>query len=110
MPVYDRLSATDKDVVNAHNNTLRSWAGDLAKLMQRGLVLEDNWDAQVSAIIASLDAASTVPDSGGLSGAADITKEEFQSIMSSLSAILASYNTAGARELYVKLAGPANVV
>jgi hypothetical protein len=110
MALYADLTPTEKDIIDAHNNNIRAWAGQLARLAQSGQALDDNWNAQVSAIITTLDAGSEVPDAGGLAGAADISKEEFQSIMTSLGNLLATYNTDAARQLYVKLAGPGNVV
>ena len=110
MATYAELSETDANVLDSHNNNLRGFVSELARLMQKAVVIDDNWDAQVSAIVTTLDAAAVIPDNGGLACAADMTKEEMQSIMTSVANLLSTYNTNAARQLYVKLAGPNNVL
>ena len=110
MATYASLAETEKDIIDTHARVVRGFASELAKLAQKGVTIDDNWDSQVSAIIATLDPGEVLPDTGGLAGAADITHEELTSIMGSINTLLATYNTNAARQLYVKLAGPNNVV
>lgn len=111
MATYDSLTPEQKDILGALTTQLRAFVGGFAKTNTRAEVLVDDWNAQVSAIVASLDAGEIIPNVSGLAGAASVTKEEVTSIMAtSLANLLATYNTATARELYVKLAGPGNVI
>lgn len=110
MATYASLTQTEKDIIDTFARVVRGFSGELAKLAQRGVVLEDDWDAQVSALIATLDPGEVLPDTGGLAGAADITHEELTSIVTSIGSFLLTYNTPAARQLYVKLAGPQNVI
>ncbi len=111
MATYDSLTPEQKDILGALTTQLRAFAGEFAKTNTKAEVLVDDWNAQVSAIVASLDAGEVIPNVSGLAGAASVTKEEVTNLMgTSLVNLLATYNTSGARELYVKLAGPGNVI
>ena len=111
MATYASLTAEQKGILGALTTQIRAFAGEFAKTNTKAEVLVDDWNAQVSVIVASLDAGEIIPNLSGLAGAASITKEELTVLVATqLSNLLASYNTDSARELYVKLAGPANII
>jgi len=111
MATYDSLTAEQKDILGALTTQTRAFAGEFARINSRAEVLVDDWNGQVAAIVATLDAGEIIPNLSGLRGAANVTKEEVTTLLgTSLVNLLATYNTAGARQLYVKLAGPGNVI
>jgi len=108
---YASLTAEQKDILGELTTQLRAFAGEFAKMNTKAAVLVDDWNAQVSVIVASLDTGEVIPNVSGLAGAASVTKEEVTALAATqLANLLAAYNTDSARELYVKLAGPANVI
>lgn len=111
MATYNSLTVEQKNILGALTTQTRAFAGSLARDNTVAEVLLDDWNAQVAAIVASLDAGEIIPNLSGLAGAASITKEELTNLLAvSITNLLATYNTAAARELYVKLAGPQNVI
>ena len=111
MATYDSLTQEQKNILGALTTQTRAFAGKLARDNTVAEVLVDDWNAQVSAIVATLDAGEIIPNLSGLNGAAAITKEELTTLLgTSITNLLATYNTTAARELYVKLAGPGNVI
>ena len=58
-------------------------------------------------ILDSLDAGEIVPNSSGIAGAHDLTKEDWATLRTvGLGGFLTTYDTAGVRELAAKAAGP----
>lgn len=111
MATYASLTPEQKDIVAGLTVQLRAFAGEFAKTNVKAQVLVDDWNSQVQAIVSSLDAGEVIPNLSGLAGAASVTKEELTSLVAtSLVNLLGTYNTAAARQLYVKLAGPSNVI
>ena len=111
MATYNSLTQRQKEILGALTAQVRAFAGEFARTNIKAEVLVDDWNAQVSAIVSTLNAGETIPNISGLRGAADTTKEELTNLLStSLPNLLSTYNTTAARELYVKLAGPDNVI
>jgi hypothetical protein len=111
MATYNSLTQEQKNILGALATQTRAFAGVLARANTIAEVLVDDWNAQVSAIVSSLDPGEVIPNTSGLAGAASVTKEEIVNLFdTSLTNLLATYNTATARQLYVKLAGPSNVI
>jgi NADP-dependent 3-hydroxy acid dehydrogenase YdfG len=111
MATYVSLTQEQKDQLHALLTQARAFAGTLARDMQDAQVLDDSWDATISAIVTTLDPGEIIPNESGLAGASPITKEEFEQMMNTnIPNLLATYNTAGARQLYAKYAGPGNII
>jgi hypothetical protein len=90
---------------------MRSLTGELARLMDRMASVQVAWTNTVAALVTSLDAGSIVPDNTGLAGAQPMTREEVITMGSTNFAnALTTFNSAGARALYVKTVGPLNAV
>ena len=68
-------------------------------------------------MLAGLDASDLIPNTSGLAGAQDLTKEQFANLMGYLIVSSAtpdgssgSFNTNYHRGLYVQAAGPGNIM
>lgn len=90
---------------------VRALAGALGRLNSTAEVFVDTWDAEVSAIVGSLDANTNIPNASGLAGASDLSKEEVtQMLGTSLAGLLTTYNSSAARQIYARFAGPTNLI
>src|SRR5271170_5338915 len=65
------------------------------------------WNANISAIIGT-PAGLTVTDSTGLAGAVPLTDTQVSTLVTDLQAILTTYYTTGAQQLYAEVCGPTN--
>ena len=110
MATYAELTTEDQALLQSFLNFVRGWSGEQARVNNHGEAANDSYNAQVSAIISSLDAAEVIPNTSGLSGAASIVKEDLVSVVAHVQGILTTYNTSGHRELWVKMAGAANLI
>ena len=107
MATYASLTTEKKNILAALTTQLRVFAGEFARTNTRAQVLIDDWMAQVSEIVSTLDAGEVIPNKSGLSGAASTTKEELTQLLGvSLPNFTSTYNSTTSRELYVKLAAP----
>jgi hypothetical protein len=110
MAFYDDLTQDQKDILAAWERNLRGWINNN---ISRGIIearaLKASLDAAGGAgdILDSLDAGEIVPNSGGIAGAHDLTKEEWATLRSAgLNTFLTSYDTTNVRALAAKAAGP----
>lgn len=109
MATYASLSQADKDILAAWERNTRGWVNGI---VSRGIIEARALKASLDAgggsgeILDSLDAAEVVPNSGGLAGAHDLTKEEWETLRTALNAFLTTYDTAGTRQVAAKAAGP----
>lgn len=110
MATYDSLTLEQKNLLQAFLNNVRAWAGEQARANNHGDVHNTDYNAQASAIIASLNAAEVIPNTSGLSGAASIVKEDLVSVVAHIQGVLTSYNTGPHRQLWTKMAGAVNMI
>jgi len=110
MGTYAALSQADKDILEPWERNFRGWVnGHISRGVVEARALKASLDAGGGAgdILDSLNAGEVVPNSGGLAGAHDITKEEWATLRNAgLNAFLTSYDTAAVRALAAKAAGP----
>ena len=110
MATYAELTNEQRALLQAFLNNVRAWSGEQARTNNHGDALNTSYNAQVSAIISSLDAAEVIPNTSGLAGAASIVKEDLVSVVSHVQGVLTNYNTTGHRQLWVKLTGAGNLI
>ncbi len=110
MGTYANLSQSDKDILGAWERNLRGWINNN---ISRGIIearaLKASMDASGGAgeILDGLNAGQVVPNSSGIAGAQDMTKEEWATLRSTgLSGFLTTYDTDQVRALAAKAAGP----
>ena len=110
MATYASLPQGDKDILAAWERNLRGWINNN---ISRGIIearaLKASLDAGggAGAILDGLNAGQVVPNSGGIAGAQDLTKEEWLTLRTAgLNAFLTNYDTLTVRELAAKAAGP----
>ncbi len=109
MGLYVDLSQDDKDNLAAWERNDRGW---LNGIISRGIVearaLKASLDAGGGAgdILDSLDAGEVVPNSSGIAGAQDLTKEEWVTLRAALNDFITTYDTVAIRELLAKASGP----
>lgn len=105
---YIDLSDSDKAVLDGWLALMRPLSGQIQRAVSGAVPIQDNWDAAVSAIIATLDAGAEIPNQTGLP-ASPVTKEDVEHSAASLSQLLAVLNTIEVRQRAIRLAGLANV-
>ncbi len=110
MGLYVDLSKGDKGILEAWDRNMRGW---INQIISRGIVearaLQASLDASGGAgdILDGLDAGQIVPNTGGLAGAHDLTKEQWMTLRTTgLNGFLTTYDTTVVRELAAKAAGP----
>lgn len=107
--LYDDLPEGDKKLLAAIERNTRGWLNGLAALLAQARALDAAWSASGGAddLVASLDAAQVVPNSSGIGGAQDLTKEEWNTMRTSgLTDFLVKYDTDAVRRVLAKAAGP----
>lgn len=110
MATYNSLTTEQKNILQGFLNFTRAWCGEQARCNNHGDVADTDYNAQVSAIISSLDANEVIPNTSGLAGAASVTKEDLISVVSHVQGILTNYNTSAHRQLWITMAGAGNLV
>ena len=109
MATYASLTAAEKSIVEAWDRNNRGWLNSLATLLIQARALKASADASGGAgeILATLDAGEIVPNSGGIAGAQDLTKEVIAALRTAgLDDFVTKYDTATIREYIAKAAGP----
>lgn len=110
MGLYANLSQEDKEKLAVWERNLRGWINNnISRGVVQARALKASLDASNGAgeILDSLNAGEVVPNSSGIAGAHDMTKEEWATLRSAgLNTFLTSYDTLSVRELAAKAAGP----
>lgn len=117
MATYASLTDEQKNILQNMTNLLRSWAGETGRTNNHGEAINDDYNAQTSVILTSLDAGEVIPNTSGLAGAASLTKEEVttlvshvQNMQADMSTHTSGFNTAALRQAWTKAAGAANMI
>ena len=109
MATYDSLTQDQKDQLAALERNTRGWLNGLARLLVEARALDAAWAASNGgdAIVAGLDVGAVVPNSSGIAGAQNLTKEEWvQMRTAGLGDFLTAYDTDAVRRVIAKAAGP----
>ncbi len=107
---YAELTVEQQAIIQNFVGLLRAWTGEQGRTNNHGDVLNTDYNAQSSAILASLDAGEVIPNTSGLAGAASLVKEDVVSMVAHVQGILTGYNTAAHRQLWVRAAGAGNLI
>lgn len=115
--LYNDLTQEQKDALAAYERLLREWTMRQAQNNNRADAVNTQYNANVSAILASLDAGEIIPNSSGLDGAVSLTKEDLitvtshvQNMLTNMSTHTSGFNTAFLRQVWVKFGGAVNML
>lgn len=103
MATYDSLSNSDKAVVQNTVNLIRAASGERARAWNRQRGIAD--DANAIAIITSIDAGDTIPNTSGLAGADDLTRAEVVALWNLLELDRTANDTTANRNKIAKACG-----
>jgi hypothetical protein len=109
MGTYAALSQADKDILEPWERNFRGWVnGHISRGVVEARALKASLDAGggAGAILDSLDPGEIVPNTGGISGAQNLTKEEWATLRTAFNTFLTTYDTLSVREHAAKAAGP----
>lgn len=107
---FNDLTAEQQGIVAEFVRQQRATVGEFARLLNHMAALDAMYDGQVVAAWASLANGDVIADASGLAGVSSLSKAEVAGIAAAMEAILAQYNVAELRQLYVKMAGMTNTV
>jgi hypothetical protein len=117
MATYASLTQGEKDLLAAFTNSLRAWTGEQARTNNHADASNTSWIASVSTLVGSLDASEVIPNTSGLAGAEDLTKEEVttlvshqQNMMTNMSTHTSGFNTTTLRQAWSKACGANNLI
>lgn len=105
---YIDLTDSEKAAVDGWLALMRPLSGQIQRAVSGAVPIQDDWDATVSAIIASLDAGAEIPNQTGLP-ASPVTKEDVEHSATNLTQLIALLNTSEVRQRAIKMAGLVNV-
>ena len=97
-------------VIHYVDQLIRPSMGELARVNNHLDAANNDYNAQASALLATLTGTDEIPNQAGLAGTAVLTKDEVITLTSYLQGVLTNYNTAGHRQNYVKAAGAENTI
>lgn len=103
MATYDSLSTPDKAVVQNTTSLIRAACGEMARIWNRIKAIAD--DSNAVALVTSIDAGETIPNTSGLAGADDITRAELVTVYNLINGIRTTHDTAPNRAAMSKAAG-----
>ncbi len=107
---YTDLSAAEKEVLAVWERNVRGW---IHTIISKGIVQARALDASMQApggagsLLDSLDAGEIIPNSSGIQGGLDLTKEQWLVLRSiGLGGFLNTYDTTAVRQVAATAAGP----
>lgn len=103
MATYQSLSAQDKAVVDNTVNLVRAGVGEMGKVFNHVRAIAA--DSNAVALVASIDAGDTIPNTSGLAGADDLTRAEVVALFTILDGVRQLNDTASFRAQASKAAG-----
>lgn len=108
MAQFSGLTPLQQAQIQSFLTLLRPTIGKWAQELNSFNAIQDLWNTTVQPSVALLDTGALISDPTGLSGAAQLTKEKVNTIMTAIGNILTTYNTSGNRSTYVEIAGLPN--
>ncbi len=110
MGTYNNLSQEDKDILGALERNFRGWINNnISRGTIQARALKAALDASGGAgdILDGLNNGQVVPNSSGIAGAQNLTKEEWLILRTTgLNDFLTTYDTVAVRQIAAKAAGP----
>ena len=108
MGLYVDLTDEEKSVIEAWERNMRGFVNGLARNLNEARALQAAADASGGPreIVTGLDAGQEIPNSSGIAGAQDMTKQEWAAIVGILDAFITAHDTATVRQNFAKAAGP----
>lgn len=103
MATYNSLSDSDKAVVQNTVNLIRAGSGEIAKVFNHLKAIDD--DPNAIALVTSVDASDTIPNTSGLAGADDLTRAEIVALYTILDGVRITTDDATFRAQASKAAG-----
>lgn len=103
MATYAELSPEDRAIVDNTVNLIRASAGERARAWNRQKAIAD--DANAVALVVSIDAGGTIPNTSGLAGADDMTRSELVAVWNTLEEDRTANDDATNRAAFAKAAG-----
>ncbi len=110
MATYASLTTEEKEILAAWERNCRGWVNTaISRSIIEARALKASLDASGGAgdLLDSLDAGEIIPNSSGIAGAHDLTKEEWAVLRSAgINDYLTAYDTVAVRQVAAKAAGP----
>lgn len=103
MATYAELSPSDRAVVDNTVNLIRAAAGNKARAWNQQRAIAD--DTNAVALIVSIDPGGVIPNTSGLAGADDMTRNELVAVWAALEADRTANDTPANRASFSKAAG-----
>jgi len=103
MATYEELSAADKAVVDNTVNLIRAASGERARAWNRQRAIAS--DTNAVALVVSIDAGATIPNTSGLAGADDLTRAELVAAWNTLELDRTANDTPANRASFAKACG-----
>lgn len=107
---FNDLTAEQQAVLSDYVRMTRAWCGEQARVNNHGAAISTAYTAQVQAILALLGTDDPIPDGSGLAGAVTLTKTDVGYLTGYIQTLLSVHNTDARRQMYVKAAGPGNLI
>ena len=76
MALWTDLTPEQQDIVATYSRETRGVASDHQKVINKMANLSSQWNANVGAIVATLDAGEAIPDNNGLDGSETFTAND----------------------------------
>ena len=96
-------------LLNNYVVQMRAVVSQFAKNMNKMNAMVAARNANISAIVGT-PAGTVITDSTNLAGAAALTDTQVAALVADIQAILTTYYTAAAQQLYTQVCGPGNVL
>ena len=109
MATYNSLTQDKKDLLSAWERNTRGWVNGLARLLVEARALDAALNASngPAVILDSLGASEVVPNSGGIAGAQNLTRAEWDTLRNAgLGSFLSTYDKTAVRQVFAKASGP----
>ena len=103
MATYNSLDSTDRAIVDNTTNLVRGAVSEMARIWNRIKAIAD--DSNAVGLVTSLDAGQVIPNTSGLAGADDLTKEELVELYNLLNGIRNTNDTLANRQKMSKSSG-----
>lgn len=103
MGLYSELDPQDKAIVDNTTNLIRGACGELAGIWNRIKAIAD--DTNATGLVMGLDTGEIIPNTSGLAGADDLTKDEVVEMFQLLNGIRTTNDTTTNRNKMSKAAG-----
>lgn len=103
MALYSELTPQDQAVVQNTVNLVRASVGEMARIWNKIKGIAD--DTNAIALVSSVDAGDTIPNTSSLAGADDMTRTEVVAMYNLLNGIRTTHDTAPNRAAMSKAAG-----